>query len=181
MKKLMEASVIALAIGAAVLGANVAQASTLIPISPTWDIQDHQLAVGDAFANDYVATISATVQITDLYVPGDNYTVFDNGVLVGSTNAADCTTLTDGCTVFGPYWQADPATAYGLSQFAHFSFFAAAGDTITIRAKSIANGFDDSSVAITQVPEPATWAMLLAGFAGLGLLGYRKSRKLAAA
>jgi hypothetical protein len=30
------------------------------------------------------------------------------------------------------------------------------------------------------VPEPSTWAMLLAGFAGLGFAGYRSSRKSAA-
>jgi hypothetical protein len=29
------------------------------------------------------------------------------------------------------------------------------------------------------VPEPSTWAMMLAGFAGLGFLGYRQSRRLA--
>ena len=37
------------------------------------------------------------------------------------------------------------------------------------------------SVTVTQVPEPSTWAMTLAGFAGLGALGYRASRKTAAA
>ena len=31
-----------------------------------------------------------------------------------------------------------------------------------------------------SVPEPATWAMMLTGFAGLGLAGYRASRKIAA-
>jgi hypothetical protein len=30
------------------------------------------------------------------------------------------------------------------------------------------------------VPEPATWAMMLAGFAGLGFAGYRASRRNAA-
>jgi hypothetical protein len=29
----------------------------------------------------------------------------------------------------------------------------------------------------TPVPEPSTWAMMLAGFAGLGFLGYRKMRR----
>jgi PEP-CTERM motif len=33
------------------------------------------------------------------------------------------------------------------------------------------------SVTVTQVPEPSTWAMMLAGFAGLGFLAYRGSRK----
>jgi subtilase-type serine protease len=36
------------------------------------------------------------------------------------------------------------------------------------------------SVTTTPVPEPSTWAMMLAGFAGLGALAYRASRKSAA-
>jgi hypothetical protein len=37
------------------------------------------------------------------------------------------------------------------------------------------------SVTVTQVPEPSTWAMMLAGFAGLGFLSYRASRKTTSA
>jgi hypothetical protein len=37
------------------------------------------------------------------------------------------------------------------------------------------------SVTVTQVPKPSTWAMMLAGFAGLGALAYRASRKTKAA
>jgi subtilase-type serine protease len=37
------------------------------------------------------------------------------------------------------------------------------------------------SVTTTPVPEPSTWAMILAGFAGIGFLTYRASRKTAAA
>jgi hypothetical protein len=37
------------------------------------------------------------------------------------------------------------------------------------------------SVTTTPVPEPSTWAMMLAGFAGIGFLSYRASRKTAAA
>jgi hypothetical protein len=33
----------------------------------------------------------------------------------------------------------------------------------------------------SSVPEPATWAMMLVGFAGLGFAGYRASRRTAAA
>ena len=32
----------------------------------------------------------------------------------------------------------------------------------------------------TAVPEPATWAMLIAGFVGLGAVGYRRARTVAA-
>jgi hypothetical protein len=38
------------------------------------------------------------------------------------------------------------------------------------------DGFVGSPVP-EPVPEPSTWAMMLAGFAGLGLLGYRKARR----
>jgi hypothetical protein len=34
---------------------------------------------------------------------------------------------------------------------------------------------------LAPVPEPSTWALLLAGFAGLGLAGYRSARKEGAA
>jgi PEP-CTERM motif len=37
-----------------------------------------------------------------------------------------------------------------------------------------------SMASIAVIPEPATWAMMLAGFAGLGFAGYRASRKSAA-
>ena len=41
------------------------------------------------------------------------------------------------------------------------------------------------SVTVTPItgstPEPATWAMMLAGFAGLGFLGYRRTVKARAA
>jgi hypothetical protein len=33
------------------------------------------------------------------------------------------------------------------------------------------------SLGISAVPEPSTWAMMVLGFAGLGLVGYRRARK----
>jgi hypothetical protein len=38
-----------------------------------------------------------------------------------------------------------------------------------------------ADVSLTAVPEPATWAMLVLGFAGLGFAGYRRAKKNAAA
>jgi PEP-CTERM motif-containing protein len=40
---------------------------------------------------------------------------------------------------------------------------------------STAQGFADN-LSLTSVPEPSTWAMLLAGFAALGFLGFRRTR-----
>jgi PEP-CTERM motif len=38
--------------------------------------------------------------------------------------------------------------------------------------------FDDPGIFVLGgvVPEPSTWAMMLLGFAGLGLVGYRQTR-----
>jgi hypothetical protein len=41
--------------------------------------------------------------------------------------------------------------------------------------------FDDFSVtpAVSAVPEPSTWAMMIVGFVGLGSLAYRRKSKSA--
>jgi hypothetical protein len=38
-------------------------------------------------------------------------------------------------------------------------------------------GTTNDTIDLSSVPEPSTWAMMLAGFAGLGFLGFRQSRK----
>jgi outer membrane lipase/esterase len=44
------------------------------------------------------------------------------------------------------------------------------------------NGFiGEGRQMATSVPEPSTWAMLLAGFAGLGFAGWRARRSAAQA
>jgi hypothetical protein len=47
-----------------------------------------------------------------------------------------------------------------------------------VEFSSTRNAFEFSLGA--AVPEASTWAMMLAGFAGLGFLGWRGSRKTAA-
>jgi hypothetical protein len=49
------------------------------------------------------------------------------------------------------------------------------GDYVTIVSAGTAGGGTSGTV-----PEPSTWVMMLAGFAGLGYLGYRKSQTSAA-
>src|SRR6202167_5744391 len=63
---------------------------------------------------------------------------------------------------------------------AFFDFF-----NLSVVAGTLVGGLNPQdlvlSVTTTPVPEPSTWAMMLAGFAGIGFLSYRASRKTAAA
>ena len=43
----------------------------------------------------------------------------------------------------------------------------------TGQSNSYSGGVDTVTIALAPVPEPATWAMMLAGFAGLGFAGFR--------
>jgi hypothetical protein len=38
-------------------------------------------------------------------------------------------------------------------------------------------GVDNASINLGAVPEPSTWAMMILGFAGIGFMVYRRSRK----
>jgi PEP-CTERM motif-containing protein len=49
------------------------------------------------------------------------------------------------------------------------------GSTGTIRY------IDGGFAAVSAVPEPSTWAMMLIGFAGIGLVAYRRQRRALAA
>lgn len=68
--------------------------------------------------------------------------------------------------------------------FVRFSFFFVGTglDTLAVtnRNDPSFNYFDDLSVqgpAIAAVPEPATWAMMFLGFAGVGAMAYRRKSK----
>ncbi len=88
------------------------------------------------------------------------------------------------------------ATAVNLGQWGASILAPDAALTITgggniegsVFAKSFLGGGElhndnlfDGALPTTAVPEPSTWAMLLAGFVGLGFLGWRRARKGAAA
>ena len=69
------------------------------------------------------------------------------------------------------------------STWTRFAFnFIADGTSNTInfseRNGPLYIGLDD--VSVTAVPEPATWAMMILGFAGIGFIAYRRKSKPAA-
>ena len=67
-----------------------------------------------------------------------------------------------------------------LQNMGGFALLDPHGDLIRAVLKCIPDSRRQSVVvfdATTAVPEPATWAMMLLGFAGLGFVSYRKTRK----
>ena len=96
----------------------------------------------------------------------------DVGNILGSFTGTEVFALADGD-------QSDPAT----NPIVTFSFTGADRDLVSrIRLESSQNAFEIDNLAITAVPEPGTWAMMLAGFGAVGYsLRSRKSRRLAQA
>ena len=70
--KLLCAGIAALGI----YGAAPANADT-IPFLPTWNAYDQVVGLGNFFPETFTATATGTVLVTDLYVPGDGYEIFD--------------------------------------------------------------------------------------------------------
>lgn len=106
----------------------------------------------DDFNTIVVHTTTGDASFTGLQVAG----IVGNGV-----QATGCQNVTN-CNRYFTFTDAD------------------AGSFITgFSMSSTQNSFEITN--ISAVPEPATWAMMILGFLGLGFLGYRKSSKAGAA
>ena len=73
----------------------------------------------------------------------------------------------------------DLTSEYAPGTAVSFTTTAAGISVIDVGTSNDSDGFGLGGGAL--VPEPSTWAMMLAGFAGLGFLAYRKRAALAAA
>jgi hypothetical protein len=109
--------------------------------------------------------------ITGLYVGGDN--TKDYNLNLSTTGGA--------ATPNAQYWFAN-GNGQWLQQ-AQWTLPTGFGLTsITFNQVDGGNGAILAGVTLAStVPEVSTWAMMLAGFASLGFVGYRRSRKVAAA
>jgi hypothetical protein len=119
------------------------------------------------------------VQLT----PANSGIVADNGNGLSATATALSFNFSDAGAGF-----AIQGTTHGFySGYQYFCFQAtsggcASGETIVPYYYSVdgvaATGFS-GTVPLSGVPEPATWATMLLGFAGIGLAAYRRARQTA--
>jgi hypothetical protein len=71
----------------------------------------------------------------------------------------------------------------GWTNFSDLGNFISGTNTLVFNVVNYAqnggnpSGLDVQFTAASAAPEPATWAMMLLGFAGLGFSGYRRARK----
>jgi PEP-CTERM motif len=118
--------------------------------SATWATPQTSLSI-------YWGSIDGNSNLNSLAVTVDGYTLTGADLItLGALGAGDQTSPADNQWV----------TIAGLGAFTQVSF------------SSTSNAFEFSLGS--GVPEPSTWAMMGLGFAGLGLMGWRESRKTAA-
>ena len=137
-------------------------------------IQDHN--TGDTLDFTFTLTKPDVVRLTDGFQGGDQFEIFINNADAGPSSAS-----TPGFLFAGDCWTCafyDPAYSAG---FTRASFDLGPG-TYDIEGIAIQSpyGAGDGAISLGAVPEPATWAMMLTGFFGLGA-ALRRSRRTGAA
>ncbi len=136
----------------------------------TYDIADEFIPIGSFYTNTYFAPVAITAKFTDLFVQGDEYGVYINGVFAFNALSP----VPDGT------FTSDPETAFLSGKYTNGLVSLAAGDTLSFTALTFPVGFTDGTLAVTAlgatVPEPASWALLIAGF---GLTGAAMRRRAA--
>jgi hypothetical protein len=129
----------------------------------------------DSTANSsMVRTVSAagTYTLSWLYSPRPNVVAGSNGISV----------FLDGVLLDPPGDIAQPGGPQTDWQLFSTTITAGAGSVIRFAATGTSNslgGYVDNITLSTAVPEPATWAMMIMGFAGMGALARSRRRAVA--
>lgn len=124
----------------------------------------------------FATTVGTTYTLTFAYAnnPWSTTTASASVSVVGSNGPEfyDTVTHDTSTTADGLFWTLFTATFVADSTTSTLSF------TNLVGAENGGVLLDDVSVVDppSAVPEPATWVMMLAGFAGVGYLGYRRKK-----
>lgn len=114
----------------------------------------------------------ATFRITDAFVTGDVFSLYDGAILLAKT------TFTTTAEPIDAYY----GTAWSDTSYSRLSYLVGPGSySFTITgdgAGGVPAGFAVRLDTTSAVPEPATWAMMITGF---GLVGGAMRRRVATA
>jgi len=152
----------------AAFAAMPAQAAVVaLNVGDPWISVDEVVGVGSFLTDSYQASTNLTLRFTDLFVVGDRYAVYKNNVFQFDSSAYDLNAAYNG----------DPQTSFDSGLFSRGTLGLALGDIVSFKILEIPQGYSDSTIAVSAVgtvPEPAAWAMMLAGF---GLVGGAMRRR----
>lgn len=151
--------------------AGSAQAATLVP-GTAWTkflfggtgsaLTDE--ATGDS-SYDFTLTGSAYLDATDAFIIGDVFTLFNGASLIGTTGAFD----TGGSSTV------DPDVAFGGSVYSWGRWTLGPGTySINGVASTSCCGGGGAFIRLSNVPEPESWMLMIAGFGLVGAVMRRR-------
>ncbi len=199
MGKLSSAMAGAIAV-AALLGTSSAQAVTLLSLI------DPPAQAGTSYNLEFTANAATTTiwiggyelpayeYVTDISVTlgGGENLLGGTWTLTKAASGSDAKTQSDGTGVpalwFGGYSSGDYdtfsqtfATTPDETYLLTFDFTIDSFPQLSALSEFLGSSSSallvTTSASVVSVPEPSTWAMLLLGFAGLGVAGYHRTRK----
>lgn len=138
------------------------------------------IPAGSVFGNNFLAAgPSSNGAATLAFTAATSYLSF----LWGSPDLYNSLTInsTSGSQTFTAQSLGFPVTNGNQSVSQYVRFQASAGtliNSVTFNNVPSQDAFESANFSITAVPEPATWAMMLIGFGGMGLMMRRRKSKV---
>ncbi|MGA2138137.1 MAG: hypothetical protein ABSH14_04665 [Verrucomicrobiia bacterium] len=148
-----------------------------LPLDGTWQgpYEEFIGGVGSFFQETWTFSGSAELQVTDFAVPGDQFAIYDNGILIGNSSVVPDWSTYESDAFESPPWTADPAVAWLDPHFSHFDESLGNGShSITIQETVEPSGFSSDgtySIKGIAIPEPAPMTAVLLGMGTLLALG----------